>query len=275
MIHRRVNPESNLVVCLHASASSARQWRGLAGQLAADVDVLSPHLVGYGESAPFDETAPFGFSTEIEALADQLGCRWLDAATRIHLVGHSYGAAVALHFAQRFPGRVGSLTLFEPVMFRLLADDDRWNEEYREICLVGNYVRSKVGRRFGRKKAARRFIEYWSGKGVWQFLPADRRQRFAQAMPKVAAEFEAIKSSPIRCRDLETLEMPVRLICGRSTRTPARAVSEILAAALPRSELLVLDNAGHMAPVTESERVNPLIIEQVGRHLPAPLRTAA
>ena len=275
MSHSRNCAESNLVVCLHASASSARQWQGLAGELAGVVDVIAPKLVGYGDAAPFDETTSFGFDSEIDAVVDQIGARWLDAGTRIHLVGHSYGAATAVHFAHRFPERVASLTLFEPVMFRLLADVERWSAEWREICLVGNYVRSKVGRRFGRKKAARRFIEYWSGKGVWQFLPADRRQRFARAMTKVAAEFEAIKCSPIQRRDLELLEMPVRLIYGSGTRAPARAVSKVLAATLPNAELSALDNAGHMAPVTMPDRVNPLIIEHIERYLPVRMRAAA
>jgi pimeloyl-ACP methyl ester carboxylesterase len=275
MTRNKFKTESNLVICLHASASSARQWQGLAGQLAGEIEVLSPQLTGYGEAVPFDETAPFGFSTEIDAVVEQIGERWFDTETRIHLVGHSYGAATAMHFAHRYPERVGSLTLFEPVMFQLLADDEHWYQECREISLLGNYVRSKVGRRFGRKKAARRFIEYWSGKGVWQLLPAERRERFARMMPKVAAEFEAIKSSQVQRRDLESLEMPVRLLYGTATRAPARAVSEVLAAALPNAELIALDNAEHMAPVTAPDRVNPLIGEHLERYLPARLRAAA
>lgn len=275
MIRSNIDRSSNLVVCLHASASSARQWQGLAGDLAGEVEVLSPQLTGYGKVAPFDETSPFGFSTEIDAVTEQLGVRWQDPQTKIHLVGHSYGAATAMHFAHRYPDRVGSLTLFEPVMFHLLVDDETWHRECREICLVGNYVRSKVGRRFGKKKAARRFIEYWSGKGVWQFLPAERRVRFARLMPKVAAEFEAIKRSPVARDDLEALAMPVRLICGTRTKRPARAVVEILAHLLPNADVQMLENAGHMAPITMPERTDPLYAEHIRAAVGPDLRAAA
>jgi len=267
--------QSDLVICLHASASSSHQWSGLAAELASDFEVISPDLVGYGKRAPFDETAAFGFAKEIETVVDQMGVRWIDSQTRIHLVGHSYGAATAIHFAHRFPERVASLTVFEPVLFGLLADDDASSNEYGEISQFGNYIRSKVGRRFGRKKAARRFIEYWSGKGVWQFLPAERRQRFARLMPKVAAEFEAIASSPIHRRDLESLDVPVRLIYGSATRGPARAVSEMLASTFPNVDAFELNGATHMAPVTIPDQVNPLFAAHVRRAAGLEFRAAA
>ena len=69
--------------------------------------------------------------------------------------------------------------------------------------------------------------------------------------------------------------MPVRLICGSSTRAPARAVSNVLATVLPNAELLELDNAGHMAPVTVPDRVNPLIVQHIERFLPTRIRAAA
>jgi pimeloyl-ACP methyl ester carboxylesterase len=266
---------TDLVVCLHASASSSRQWKGLATELASELEVICPDLVGYGKAAPFDDTGAFGFSKEIHTVVDQIGTRWTDSRTRIHLVGHSYGAATAIQFAHRLPERVASLTLFEPVLFALLANDDALSREFDEISQFGNYIRSKVGRRFGRKKAARRFIEYWTGKGVWQFLPAERRQRFARLMPKVAAEFEAIASSPIHRRDLESLDVPVRLIYGSATRGPTRAVSEMLAATLPNVEAFEMSDANHMAPVTTPDRVNPMFAAHIRRVAGLEFRAAA
>ena len=38
----------------------------------------------------------------------------------IHLVGHSYGAAVTLKTAQRYATKISSLTLYEPVVFTAL-----------------------------------------------------------------------------------------------------------------------------------------------------------
>lgn len=55
---------------------------------------------------------------------DQVIPALLDACPgRLHLVGHSYGAVVALLIATHHPCRVASLTLIEPAAFALSADE--------------------------------------------------------------------------------------------------------------------------------------------------------
>jgi pimeloyl-ACP methyl ester carboxylesterase len=264
-----------IVVCLHASASSSRQWAALGQLLEPHAAVLAPDLVGYGRGMPFVATQAFGFDKEIDNLLRQLGNDWCERGGRLHLVGHSYGAATALEFALRFPHSVASLCLFEPVLFNLLADDERWSAEAGEIRTVGNQVRAKAGRRFGRSKAARRFVEYWSGKGAWQFIPAARRQRFSRLMPKVAAEFEAIVGSTATLVDLGRLDVPVRLMYGTGSRAPARAVAYVLGHGLRRVESIEVPGVGHMAPVTNPELINPLIVEHLQRYVPSTYRVAA
>jgi len=264
-----------VVLCLHASASSSRQWTALGQLLEPHARVLAPDLVGYGRGMPFVATQAFGFEKEIDNLLQQLGSDWREQDSRLHVVGHSYGAATALEFALRFPDRVASLCLFEPVLFNLLAEDERWSAAVGEIRTVGNQIRAKVGRRFGRSKAARRFIEYWSGKGVWQLLPAERRKRFSRLMPNVAAEFDAIVGSKATLAELGRLDVPVRLIFGAGTRAPARAVAHVLSHCLQRIEAIEVPGVGHMAPVTNPELINPLIAGHLQRYVRSAYRVAA
>src|SRR4051794_38237412 len=89
------------VVLLHGSACSGRQWRDLTGRLEDRFRVLAPDLHGHGESDAWPGPAPLTLAGEaaiVAALANLAG-------EPIHLVGHSYGAAVALHFAQAHPDR--------------------------------------------------------------------------------------------------------------------------------------------------------------------------
>jgi pimeloyl-ACP methyl ester carboxylesterase len=264
-----------LIVCLHASASSRRQWNALIDGLGTEVTVMAPDLVGYGNGAAFVPTEAFGFEREIANLQDQLGSAGRAGGRKLHLVGHSYGAATALAFALRYPERVASLSLFEPVLFNLLADDPGRETVAGEIRRVCNQVRARAGRRFGRPKAARCFIEYWSGKGVWQFLPSERRKRFSRLMPKVAAEFDAILGSTITAAEIAALDVPVQLMYGSGTRAPARAVARILSATLPRVDTIEISGVGHMAPITSPQRINPLILRHLERHLPASYAAAA
>ena len=63
-------------------------------------------------------------------------------AARVHLVGHSYGAAMALEAACELGPKVQSLTLVEPVSFNLLRVEGR--PEWTEIEKLGVAVISAV-----------------------------------------------------------------------------------------------------------------------------------
>jgi pimeloyl-ACP methyl ester carboxylesterase len=58
---------------------------------------------------------PFDLEAERRALAALLPC-----CGKIHVVGYSYGGAVALHLALANPARVRTLTLIEPVFVAAL-----------------------------------------------------------------------------------------------------------------------------------------------------------
>jgi pimeloyl-ACP methyl ester carboxylesterase len=56
------------VVCLHASASSGRQWHTLQGRLADGYQVLSPDLYGSGDSPPWPPGRGLTLADEVALL---------------------------------------------------------------------------------------------------------------------------------------------------------------------------------------------------------------
>src|SRR3546814_4273821 len=169
---------SDLVVALHSSASTGAQWKALATALAGR-EVVTPDLPGYGRASfrdnPRDDKA---------ALADDAAAvlRVLDArtggASDFHLVGHSYGGAVALKIALTRPQRVLSLTLIEPVVFHLLplAGDDEDMRLYRTILGVRDRLRGAVAAGWPAHGMAT-FVDFWNGAGTWDPADAEQRQR--------------------------------------------------------------------------------------------------
>ena len=87
----------NAVVCLHASASSSAQWRPLMDRLAGRFHTLAADLYGSGRSPAWPGERPLWLADEVALLEPVFEA----AGPRFHLVGHSYGGAVALRAALR------------------------------------------------------------------------------------------------------------------------------------------------------------------------------
>jgi pimeloyl-ACP methyl ester carboxylesterase len=249
--------DGEAVVLLHSSLSSRRQWRKLQQQLRGRYRLLGLDLLGYGETPMPAGRGGFRFAREVD-LVERLLER-VDGPA--HLAGHSYGGAVALKTALRRPERVRSIYAHEPVLFALLRSEG-WRQEWSEIAAVSLHAASRV--REGRPDlAARGFINYWSGGGTWRSLSADRRQAFARTIPKVTLDFEAISSDTDGLSEYRKIEAPVKLTAGDTGAQTARRVAELLARALPNVSLQIVAGAGHMAPVTDAERINAIISEHL------------
>lgn len=250
------------IVCLHSSGASGRQWR----RLLADAAGLgwswhTPDLLGHGGRPGWPAGQPGRLSHEADALLAALD---LPASQPLHLVGHSYGGAVSLQIALQHPDRVRSLTLYEPVAFGVLPALGEDLPEWREAQQVAADVAAALDRG-DLDAAARGFVGYWQGRDIWPELDAAQRARLAEPMPTIRRHFEALSAARWDAPTLARLQLPVQLICGSATRASAHRVAHTLAAALPQAQLTLLDGAGHMAPIAEPERVNPLLLAALRR----------
>jgi pimeloyl-ACP methyl ester carboxylesterase len=238
------------MICLHCSGSSGRQWDPYLETLREHHRVWAPDLLGASSPAQWPVGTRVSLDDEARALAPLL------AAAPAHLLGHSYGGAVALQMALRWPERVLSLTLYEPVRFSLLLRD-----AHVENRTIGQAVVA-VGHRIGLEvlsgaldAAALRFVDHWSGAGAWQQLGAARQDAIRQRMPKVHAEFKALFADPVPPSAWRELAMPVRLIGGTRSPLASRRLLDLLEQQLPDVTRITLDGLGHMGPVQSPRRV--------------------
>ena len=244
--------EGEPVVLLHSSASSSRQWRHAVERLCGRYRVIAPDLYGYGGTSPWCGRAAFQLEHEAEIV-----CALLRRASgRAHLVGHSFGGAVALHVARTRPDLLLTLTVIEPVAFHLLRHEDV--VAFVEIMALANHVSNALacGDYFD---GAGRFIDYWSGPGAWAALPQHKHREMAACLAKVALDFEATMKEPVALQDFASLALPTLVVQGTRSPRPTRRICELLVQVLPDAELERLDGAGHMAPLTHADAVNRLI----------------
>ncbi|HET7806452.1 MAG TPA: alpha/beta hydrolase [Pseudolabrys sp.] len=248
------------VVLLHCTAGSGRQWAGMVEALRPDFRAIAPDLCGYGGTAHWPGNGTFNLAVEadlVAALLDMLG-------KPAHIVGHSYGGAVALQFASRHPRYLKTLTLIEPASFHLLRDGDDIDERaFRQISEVAATVASAVncGDYMG---GMRRFVDYWGGEGTWATLPASQRPALAARISKVTLDFWGTLNDPMRQADLASLRMPTLVVSGGQSPLPTRRICFHLARMIPDVTAETVAGAGHMLPFTHFSDLQPLVAAHCG-----------
>ena len=239
------------VICIHANASNSSQWRGLMDLLAPGYHVLAPDSYGSGKSPDWNSDRVIALADEV-ALIEPLMDR---SPSPVTLVGHSYGAAVALKAALMFPNRVHALALYEPTLFALVdaacpppnkADGIRAAVSAAAAFLDAGDTHS----------AAQAFIDYWMGAGTWANTPEQRRQPIADSIVNVRRWAHALLTEPSGIDAFLRIDVPILYMVGKRSTTSAHGVADILIPALPRVRTVAFEDLGHMGPVTHPDVVN-------------------
>lgn len=240
------------VVLLHSSATGRHQWERLTAEFAGHRRVLAPSLFGYGGTSAWDGPAP-------QRVADQaalVGRILEEVDGRVDLVGHSFGALVALEVAAELGPRAGRLVLYEPNVFALIDRPD-CAAEYREVLAFRRQVQTHAGTGDWPSVAAR-FTDYFSGDGTWEAMPAERRRAVADAVVPNPHEWDAAMDPALRHARWLATAPPTLLVWARDTRAPLRAVARCLLEAHPTWTSHEIARGGHLAPIMRPRVFNTL-----------------
>lgn len=252
------------VLLLHCSASSGKQWDKLAGALGDRYRAYAPDLHGYGAAQPWSGPGPLKLSAEASLAADALPAE----AGDVHVVGHSYGGAVALRFAVEQSRRVKSLTLIEPVAFHTLRDGGAGDRSLFDSVqrIAASVIKAMLTGDY--HAAMQRFVDYWSGAGAWDNAWPETRQWLSRHAPKVVLDFHAAINERA---SLDTYRrrftFPVRIMRGELSPEPTRRIAELLSERIPGASLSTISGAGHMLPLTHPEQVIAAVFNHIeGTH---------
>lgn len=258
-VHHAESGSGNPVVLLHAGAGSGRQWEKVGSRLPSSYHLLAPDLIGFGDTPAWSEERELTHDDQAAVAVALVEQR---AGGPVHVVGHSYGGATAIRLVLTAPQLVRRLVLIEPVVMPLLP-------QAGEQALFDEY--ESVARRFiddadaGRHEAAMSFfIDYRNGEGTWAAASAKTRARLLSVTPQTADAYRSNLNNSTTLADVVGIDAPTLLISGAETTAPERAVTEILAARLPRSRHEVVPGAGHMSPLTHPDEIAQLIDEHLG-----------
>jgi len=242
---------------IHCSLAHSGAWSAVARHLAGLLHMTAFDLPGHGRSGPWDE------SRDVQDQSTGMAAGFLTEP--MDIIGHSFGATVALRLAVERPELVRSLVLIEPVFFAVAAAD------HPEIAAA--YERDiapfdAAFQRGDRRAATRAFIEIWGGGVSWDAIPEPQKDSMAATIHVVRAADAALfgdRAGMLASGALERIAAPALLIEGSTSPPVIAAINEGLAARLPMVERSVIVGAGHMAPITHAVQVSDEILRFLRR----------
>jgi pimeloyl-ACP methyl ester carboxylesterase len=225
------------VVLVHASAFVS-WYRPLLDQL-TDVSALRYRRRLHRSDAGGFRSLTVADDAEICArLMDHVG--W----ERAHIVGHSYGALVALQLALDRPERVGSVALLEPAARGIASSE----EVVAALTPVIAAYRSGDTAR-----AVDAFLRHVCGDGYRRPLDRAVPEAFAEALGEAdlffQVEMPAVQQFQFGPADAERITQPVLNVSGADSVPRFREGRELIQSWFPRSERLVVPDAGHLLMV--------------------------
>ncbi len=235
-------------LALHCMLGSGASWGPIADRLGGCIDLRAPDWPAHGRSAPWSPTKGPDFTTTATRLVGAVIDRPVD------LIGHSFGAVVALRLAVAAPHAIRSLTLIEPVLFAALPPADRDPD--------GLMTRVQAAEAAGDRAASTRaFMAYWGGTD----LDAASAGTQAQLQAQMATMLDSVpdlyqdRGRILRDGGIEAIDAPVMLISGAQSPPSIHAIAEALAARLADVGHALVPGAHHMAPLTHPDEVAGLI----------------
>jgi 3-oxoadipate enol-lactonase len=235
-LYYEVRGDGPPVLLIHAGVADSRMWDPQWETLSAEYRLIRFDMRGWGRSTPPD--GPFAHHDDARALLDHLG---IESA---HVAGVSFGARVAIDFALAYPERVRSLILGAPSVGGM--------EPAPEIQAFGEKEDAYL--ETGDLSAATQLnIDFWVVGPVRMAYEVDAAVRqsvyemqhaaFEVALPPNFAPFGL---QPPAVGRLGEIRVPTLVLVGDADHPPVIETARRVAAEIPRAQLVVRQNVGHM-----------------------------
>jgi pimeloyl-ACP methyl ester carboxylesterase len=236
------------VVLIHGSGpgvTSYANWRLVIPALAENFRVVAPDMVGFGFSDR-PEDVKYSLDTwanQAVGLMDTLGIR------KAHLVGNSFGGAIALRMATKHPDRVGKLVLMGSmgVPFEITEGlDTVWGyeasvENMRKVLDFFTYDKSAIDDELARSRYEGS-IQPGFQEAFSAMFPAPR-QRWVEAMT-------------IPDEELKKLPHRTLIVHGREDQVIPVSNSYYLEGVLENGDLIVYSHCGHWSMIERNADFN-------------------
>lgn len=249
-------------VFVHGALGDLRSWTPQARATAGRYRFVS-YSRRYHHPARWEpDGPPYTYVQHAADLADFIGSTGDEP---VHLIGHSYGATVALLLAVRDPSRLRSLVLSEPAATALLPSTPE-HDALRAASDAG-YAPVRAAAAAGDEAGAvRQFMGIVNGdpEAFDRFQPATRAVLLANAST-LGPMLSAPGPIPVSREDLARIRIPTLLIRSERPTPLFAAVLDYIAGSIPGAERATIPGTSHGLTYQNPAGFNATVLEFLGR----------
>ncbi|HET6626636.1 MAG TPA: 3-oxoadipate enol-lactonase [Nocardioidaceae bacterium] len=243
--------EAPAVMLAPSLGTTLAMWDGLARALATSYRVVRFDTRGHGASpVPAGPYTLGDLAEDVVALADSL------AIDRFAFVGLSLGGAVGQVLALAHPDRLSALVLC--CTGPSFGEPSTWCERAAQVRAEGMGFLVEPTK------------DRWFTRGFRESHPeevAGLIEMIATSNPAgYAACCDALAGFDVTSR-LGEISAPTRVIAGAEDPVSPPSVARILVDAIPDADLVVLDDASHIANVQQPVAFDQAVLEHLEKHL--------
>lgn len=234
----------------HCTLAHSGAWKGLMANLSDILSMEAMDLPGHGRSGGRDLSQSWQ-SQSVDMGVDLIR----QGRAPVDLIGHSFGATIAIRLTVEHPELVRSLTLIEPVFFSAVRDAGRPEFEtqmkdsqtFYNFLLAGDFV-----------QATKAFSALWGSDAKWEDLPEKQQTYMVDRITMVRDSDQAalgLGKEYIPLSEVAKIKVPVFLVEGSQSDAVIRSVQDVLEETLSNTSRLIVKGAGHMVPISHANEV--------------------
>jgi pimeloyl-ACP methyl ester carboxylesterase len=244
------------LVLVPGSCSTGAAWRPVMKALGGRFRCVTTSLLGYGATDERRSDSDPSVLLEAEALESVIE----QSGGAVHLVGHSFGGAVALIVAMRKRVRLKSLTVLEAPLPSLLASCGEIDHCRAFRAMTDAYL---AAYRAGDRQAIASMIDFYGGVGTWASWPERVRSYAVETTPVNIRDWACAYDHALSSDALGAIEVPVSVAVGAASHPAICRANGIVATSIPGATFKAIGGAAHFMISTHPLQVAELIAETV------------
>lgn len=237
------------LVLIHGVGLRLEAWVNQFEALSQSYTVYAVDMPGHGSSSLMKECTDISRYTDVIA-------SWIktELKSTVVIAGHSMGSMIALNFAIRYSNLCSGVIALNSVYRRSV---DAKKAVLARVQQIKNDITTQ-----NVTDPVKRWFDYpLQGDDV---IYADLCCQWLSQAPlegyRQAYEVFCLNDGPAES-DLQALDVPTMFITSRNDPNSLPSMSKKMAEICPRGQSYIVENAKHMAPLTHSNEINPIMID--------------